>query len=386
MPKSGPKSGPMTEPTTSPTTNRSANALEDAASPTLITLKMDNAKVEDVMKAISKASGYKLGIFNQAMWRNGGAALTVSVDYDKQPFWNVIADFCQKAQISPYFGGGNRGDKILFLPAGQVGESMLNCPSSNVGAAVLLATQISRQNTVTFGEKASVQNNFEMQLMMLTEPKMRLVAYEQQPILEVAVDDKGNSLIVKGTRNSSRSEISNRQTQVTFGLALHYPDANPGTKITRLAGKIKLMIGTKADSLEFTDFSNAKEQVKQSAGGRRMTLESVKPMDRANGGNNRMYIVKVVIYRDKLNQQQFNEQINSLDLRVTDSRDRELQFQGNRETNNNGTEAHIGLMYRRFGPNEGVEEVGEPVKVAWEILSDGKEITLPFEFKDLPMP
>ena len=103
----------------------------------------------------------------------------------------------------------------------------------------------------------------------------------------------------------------------------------------------------------------------------------------------RQYLAQVVIYRDQLDRQKFMAMANGPSVRAFDTQGRELQFNRVRESNISDTEARLSLMFYRHGGGGGDEvgtEVGEPVKLVWELVTRSKDIDVPFEFKDLPMP
>jgi len=345
---------------------------------------MDNATFDAVLKAMSKQTGYSLRPYNQGMWGNRGNQAKISVDYQRTPFWEAVTDMCHKAQISPYFNGGS-SKQLLFLPAAQIGMSFIDCPLSTHGAAMIICTNLSRQNTVTFnGDAANVSNNFSGQVMVLLEPKMRVTRYAYQPMIDEAADDKGNNLVPPRDGDSGWSSNS-QQTQINLGMNLKYPAKDPGTKIAKLRGKVRLTVAVRTEPLEFTDLTGEKEQTLTTPSGRRLTVTSVKPLTDGNG-DNRQYVAQVTMYRDKLDQEKFNEQMYNPGIVLLDAQGRELQYQNVRDTSNNGTEAKLSIFDYRLSADEGGDDVGVPTKLVWDTTTQTRDIDLPFEFKDMPMP
>lgn len=386
---SAPLAATFAEPTTAPTTSPTTTAAPaDLTAPTRITLKMDDAGVEDVMAALSKQSGYSLRPFNRAMWNMRGARPTISVDYQNTTFWETLADFCQKSQLTPYFNDGS-GQQMLFIPTAQMGASVFNCPRSGDGGATLaILTQISRQSSVNLGTGLSPGNNsFSARLSVLVEPKLRLLGYYYVPKIDEAVDDNGNSLLPGGDQGSGGLNSASRQLQVTEVINLRYPKTHAGSKITRLRGAVRLKVATQIENAEFTNVLGDKEQSATTPSGRRITLRSVKATDAANLPEGaRQYLVQVTVYRDQSDQQKFNDLSNNAGLHVLDAQNRELQFQMNKEVVSNGNKATLSLMYYRRSPEEGGGALGEPARVVWDVILDSKDISIPFEFKDVPMP
>jgi len=362
--------------------------MNRVAAPTLITLKLNDASVEDVMAAFSKQTGYLLRPYNRAIWNGRANKQTVSVDYQNTPFWDALIDFCQKAQLSPYFNDST-SRQMLFMPSNQMGQSMFNSPRSASGAMLTLMTQLSRQSSISLGtQQSGGRSQFTGRMILLSEPKVRVTGFYYQAALDEAVDDNGNNLLPAGEHSFGGMNTTSRQSQVNVAINLLYPANKPGLKIARLRGKLKMKVATTIESVEFQDVSGDKEQPGKTESGRRITICSAKPLNEGNDkGNLRQYLVKVIVYRDKLEARKFTEMTNNLGLRVMDAQGRDLQFQMNREVTNKGNETHISMMYYRRSADEGGgDDVGEPAKIVWDVILDSKEITVPFEFKDLPMP
>ena len=355
------------------------------ASATLITLKIKDGTVDDVLNALTKQCGYPMKMYNRAAFRargNNADPQTFTLDYDNQPFWDVLKDVCAKTGISPYNDGQNRRG-LTFMPAANMGGSMFNCPISSSGAALCAMQALSRNSSITFGQNSPPNFNFNAQMLIMFEPKVRISSYYSSPQIDEAVDDKGNSLVNKAQQGSSSPNSASRQTQLGLGLNLIYPQTNPGTKIVKLRGKVRLNVATRAESVEVSDLT--KEQTQKSPSGRRITVRGVKPQN--DNENNRQYNLQVTFYRDGTDQQKFAESLNIPTVRLLDKDGRELQYQHNSRNDSNENEANQTMVFYRYGRNEGREEdVGEPVKVIWDVTTDTKEISVPFEFTDLPMP
>lgn len=354
------------------------------AAPTYVTLKMDNATIDAVLKAMSKETGYSLKMFNQGMWMRGGNQQKISIDYNKTLFWEALKDLCRKAQITPYFNGGS-GKQFLFLPAAQMGMSFIDCPTSVNGCVMIIFTNLSRQNSVTFEHNAT-SCDFSGGLMVMIEPKLHLLRYSYTPIIDQAMDDKGNSLVPPRNSGDSGWNGINRQMQLNLGMNLTYPMKNAGAKIAELRGRLKLTVVLKSEPLEFTSVNGEKEQTLSTPSGRRVTLISVKKSNEA-GDDNRQFIAKVKLYRDKLSDEKFNELTNSPGITLLDSKGNELQFQGEQDIKRGKDEATIDfLFYRRTSDDGGGQDVGTPAKLVWDFVNESRDIDLPFEFKDLPIP
>jgi len=58
---------------------------------------------------------------------------------------------------------------------------------------------------------------------------------------------------------------------------------------------------------------------------------------------------------------------------------------GNGSSGGGPDQMDIDIQFQRQNWN-GTENAGEPVKLLWEVPVETKEISVPFEFTDLPLP
>jgi hypothetical protein len=369
----------------------SAIDMNRVANGTRITLKVKDAPIDEVLKQITRQMGVPIRMFNRAAFGNRGnnaEPQLLTLEYNDQPFWDVMRDLCEKAGVGPYNDGQQRRGMML-APPNFGGNQLFNSPSYTSGAALCLMSNLSRNTKILFGPDQQPEYNFNASMTVMLEPKVRIGSWYSSPIMEEAVDDKGNSLLPKDPPSNASPTVPTAgmyrqsQNQASVSVALTYPAANPGTKIAKLRGKARVNVTTRSELVEVNDIS--KEQTRKASNGARIVVRSVKPQ--TENENNRQWTVQVSYYREGSDIQRFMDMVQSPTLRLVDANGRDLRYQPTARSDNNENEANQTLTFFRYSRNEGNEEdVSEPARVIWEVSIDSKEISIPFEFTDLPMP
>jgi hypothetical protein len=349
--------------------------VNKVAGPTLVTLDVKDAPIRDVLEQLSKQTGYKIQPYNDSGFDQANLP-NITLSVKDQPFWQVMREVMNKGEVAVY-ESGNNDDIMRMMPQRNMGRSMSNAPVSLNGAFMVLATNIQRNNSVDLSNPDNVQRSMSLQLQVYSEPKVNVLRYSYQPEIEEAVDDKGNSMANK--QNSHGGYSSGRQSVWSVGIPLVYPDS-PGSKIARLKGKIRMTVQTRSDKFEVSNLLETKDKTEK-VGGRRVTFVSAKR------NNNNQYAVKVVLYRDGMDQQAFYDMMNNPSgVRLLDKDGKVWRYSGS------GSGSSSGDRYERemiFYNNRGGDEAnapGEPVTFVWELPTGTQEITIPFEFSNLPLP
>ncbi|HEY8668105.1 MAG TPA: hypothetical protein VIL86_15765 [Tepidisphaeraceae bacterium] len=354
---------------------------------TPITLKVTDARPEAILAEISKQAGFEVVPYNETAWQ--GADLgTFSFSFDKKPFWEVLREVCQKANLSIY-NNGNPDRRIMLMPGNMGGNSgFMKFPASTKGAFMTVVTTLQKNSSVDLSNPQVINRALSMNITVLAEPKVRIIQYSYQPDVEEAVDEKGTSLLAGGggagagmRRSRFEGGMQNvRGSQVNMGVPLACP-AEAGQKIARLKGKVRFIVQTRAETIEVADPLAAKS-VSKTVGGRRFTLKEVKKI------NERAYQATVVFYREGMDQQAFSEMINNPTVKLLDADGKEITFNGtNGSTGSSNDQYEVKLQYYRRGKENGDNvDQGEPAKLVWEVTTGSQEVLIPFEFTDLPLP
>ena len=250
------------------------------------------------------------------------------------------------------------------------------------GAFLVVATQISRNQNVQIVPQGAGRNdeNFQIQLLAYAEPKLKVLRAGNLIKLEEVVDDKGNSLI----------PAAGASTRAGFGYyggnagawnlyaPLSYPK-DAGTRIARLRASATFTIQTKSHLIEVADLPHVNEKI-EAVGQTRVTVRKFAK----EAGN--MYRLTVVIARGDAGGDWESIQ-NSVHtrLKVVDAEGQALDSRG-WGTSTRNDEMEITLNFAPSRRPEDARQSGDPVKMVWDIPMESRELTIPFEFTDLPLP
>lgn len=340
--------------------------------PTTLTLHVKDAPAKAVFAEIATQARCEFPTFPPNLW-DANPGTPVTLDLDRVNFWTGFKEVCQRTGLYPMQGGN---DRRMTLQQ-NANNTNWNGPSVVSGPFLVVANRIHRANSVDLTNAAApVQHEFTLVLSAFAEPKIRVVQAGYYADVDEAVDDRGHSLVatdrVYGTTSSGQQWMWNATAR------LAYPDRDPGTRIARLKGHLTFLIQTRSETLDVPDLLTA-HNLTRTVAGRRIVLNQVK----ATG---EQYEVQMTIHRDGLSAREWNAMQNpGYAVRVTDKDGNPLAANGW------GGSSGVNQLVYTWTFNRNVwngrqNKVGEPHRLVWEIPTETREVTVPFEFKDLPIP
>jgi hypothetical protein len=309
-------------------------------------------------------------------------AAGVTINVDRQPFWNVMFNLCNQAGVSPQQMNQDAtvtlvrgGMGIPGMPVPQIGARGVVC-----GPLFLNASHIMLNSSIDLADPKKVQNSFTMNLLAYVEPKIRIFQNASNFKLESAVDDRGNNLI--GGEENQRMWGGGSGWVWNFSCMLRYPD-HPGSKIASMKGSLTVLAQTHFESVAFADIQNAKGASK-SARGRKVILNSFSRVD------NDQFTVSASLLKDGYNNADWERLVQQADsgVRLLDADGRSFARLNSGGGSATADRVTYTWTFRRlnFRGLQNDLTPGEPTRFVWDIPTDLKEITLPFELKDVPMP
>jgi hypothetical protein len=339
--------------------------------PSFVTIKVKDASPEEVFAQIARQSRCELPTMPKNLWKMGGFnAPRLTMEMERVPFWTAFKEACNQAGVYPQMGN----ERQLTLHRGN--SSQWNGPTVVSGPFMIVANRVFRSNSVELATPQNVQHQFEVSLSAFAEPKIKVLQSGYEVKLEEAVDDAGNSLVPDGAFGDGIS--SGQQWMWSMTARLKYPDA-PGKTIKRLKGSSRFVVQAKSERLDVPEVLSTKNLTKIVAG-RRILLKEVKK-------NGDQYEVSMTIYRDALTQAQWNAVQNpGYSVKLLDKEGRALSSHG---WGGGGGGSEMSFTWNfsrnRFGA-AGEDAPGEAYRLVWDIPVETREMSVSFEFKDLPLP
>lgn len=353
--------------------------------PTRVTLHLKDATAQAVIDAFSQQSGVPLRML---FFEEAAPPPKYTIDIENQPFWTALNEVSRKLQLAPQLAGDrNIQDLLPGNPDETLGVLLPAHPLVTLTARELRHEHnFSLKGTVENVQATNDRHTLYFNGWVLLDPKVR-VAPSTTPVVTIteAVDDKGNAL------TDNQGGASFVQSPVLWDLQVNLQGrADAGQKLTRLKGSIKAFIVTKREVWEVPNLGDVVgpviKTIKSEQGN-----ETYKLLDLAQEG--KVYEITMSVQRppqaapeappadEDFNAQQLRlarQDIGAM-ARLLDAKGRDIPYIGSRVEGEN--------TVLQFGPqSEGENAPGIPVKIVFDIPVEFRELEIPFEYKNLPLP
>ena len=341
-----------------------------AERPTAVTLHMADASPRDVIAALAKQGGMPLPVWPEQLWtpRFGGAIPRVTVDADGRPFWDVVADVCDKAGVCPRLMGPG-GDVVLM----QGSAGSLRCPRSvTPGRFLVVATGVQRMRSLTFGpNQPQPQASDAIRFALFADPKVPVLSAEMAPTLTEAVDDRGRSLVPPtdaGWRRQPNPFAGGHM--IDFSAPLTLPDGGY-RQIARLKGTLRLVVPSRVERVEVADVSSNAPSTHR-AGPYTVRVEYCQVNDRV------LICRAAVVTANEAEAAAVEHAVSG--IRFEDANGQTITSRGG------GPGMHRGDRVDVMANAVAADPIRLPVKLVWDAPVGPKEVEVAFEFHDLPLP
>jgi hypothetical protein len=355
--------------------------------PKRVTLHMTNKSIGDVLKELTRQTGYKLAPWEGQPNAAGGKAV-YTFHFDKLPFWEALDKVCEASGMvlqQNYWGD----DSLHFI----LQDSYVPF-NYYLGPFKVMATGFAYNRTNNFGQlprnplQAVVpgqgqqgSESLTVSLTIAVEPKLPIIRVGMVK-LTVAEDEEKHSMLPNG--DASPNAMWNQRFYYGGGYRSFFHQAQASlvwpSKSSRVVKTLKGLIPVTllADQKPaiVTEKLTASKGKKFKVGAASFHIEDVAELP------GKQYQVKMSITEDSNDNSGDYTRINSLQQRIEllDSKGNKHHFYFNNIANNSPTSIQLTMTVQPAGPN-----LGPPTKLlyyAWVLM----EHEVPFEFKDLPLP
>jgi hypothetical protein len=347
----------------------------DVTRATPVSVTADNLPPKVVFDEIAKQAGIEFSTITKDFW-DRGTWTPISLAAKEEPFWVVMKDACAKAGVSLKYATDTAEPRAILARDNQ---DWTKYPTVANGPFLVSLIGLHRASTVDMRKPADVQRTFYVKFTVFCEPRFRLLRASQYAKVEDAKDDKGNSLI-PAEKDAGDVSPTNFVTSWVYNLEgkLEYPReaATAGTKIPRLRCSARLVAQTRSETIEYADPLTNKPVTKAVAG-RKVVFKDVR-----RGAEE--YEATVTIVRDQVPPAQWeNTVFPGNALRLIDGEGKQIVARGF-GLGGKGDEGTYVFKFEKEPPHG--SRIGKPLKLAWEIPVETREIPLTFEFRDVPIP
>lgn len=324
--------------------------------PSLITIHVKDASPAEVFADLSRQSGGALPTWPDKLWDEPNWP-KLTLDIDRQPFWEVIADLGKRLQVD-YLNSEPQEIRIA--------RDSGHPPAGTFISGAFLVTA----DPIVF------RNGMNIEVSVYGEPKVvvtRAVSFK----LERAEDDHGNPLLPQTSRRmfGRRFRTGSRQLPMPFQRP---PDEV--IRIGRLKGSINVVVQTAADIWEVKDPATMTATTRM-VDTVPVTLESFYPA-RSGGEGYELLAALPIGFNSRGTQDEITELIRKR-MKVLDENGQALTVSmvDSRGTND-GAEVTADFIPSTL---RGGVRIGSPAKIIWDIPTETRQLVVPFDFTEIPI-
>jgi len=354
-------------------------AADDAApqniGPTLVTVHAKAASLTEVVRQIAEQAG-------MPVTTNGRQSdSTITIDADRQPFWNVLGEVCDQAHATLEMAWNNPPQVMVMVGSSQPGRRIIN------GPVMALFQQIDHQNRLT--APVGQRDSCNISVSVMWEPRLNVLFTDPVSTPSAAQDDNGLSLVpavpaangqMFGRYRDLRMNGPQGGFQSQFSVPLNAPPS-AGRKITHLQGILRLWAAGKTDHAEI---DNLPSVAKTGSSCELGDVGSIK-VNKGNVSDQMVQISFTLTKRSDENDEQWSRRgilFQGLHARVLDSRGN--VWGQNPGGNGWGWGPKEMSIYVNVGRADGVSS--SPAKLVLEGTASAQEIDAEYDLRDLPLP
>jgi hypothetical protein len=349
-----------------------------------ISLHFKDAPPQQVLEELSRQTGFT---FRLTEFGRDQDAKPVTVDVEGKEFWPVLNELSKQMGVSFRRGGLNQGFQVW---PGRTVIERGNGPQSASLLGVLRADSVGRSRSLRWGADgvAGSTETVSVGLLFQIDPRIQVLSASYQPKIDEAVDNTGRSIALPRPAFAADFTMMGGADfddggGRRFNVSLRAPGPQ-AQRITRLKGSVRLRVATRSETWE-VDVDEEKPRTKtiQRDGGQ-LSLNAG-PWRRRGGA----YEIELAMRELEaapgvagINRRRMLGFPTFGTVRLLDAQNRELNRGGS-----SGSGGSTGLEYRMsFSSRGGENDAGAPAKLVWTLPTEWKDVEVPFELTDLPLP
>ena len=347
-------------------------AEKSRSGPTLITLRLRDAPIPTAIQQLSEHAKVDIALWPPALAQQLQTKITL--DADREPFWTVVRKLCEKTGLGLERSG--QQNQITLVQRADWSKR----PFSSHGAFTIIANSLQRNHSVDLAVPGNITTSFNMHLTALVDPKVKAMQGTTMVHLDEVTDDRGNSLVPQGFVPRSMTVPgwgSNWMWDLHAPLQ-YRPDM--GKRIALFRGSVRFLVQDKVDVWEIENILTARNPERPIPIGKYAITGLRKTADRA-------YELAISIEHSANmvpNQSPLTDFTTiQRSIRLLDASGLPYRLSGGGGGGGGGRLQYT-LNYQ--APDQPHKPPGPPAKLIWEIPLELKEVTVPIELRDIPIP
>jgi hypothetical protein len=340
--------------------NREFPPLPQAEMPkgTRITGKWDNAPLARVVRELPE-----VGKARVALASGTDDELKVTLDVSDQPLWEVLRQIAVQTRVAPSTESGERGQITLRA---QSGSKAL--PTAVQGPYMVSLQRVNYSSSMALGGEQQQNHYVQLYFILAAEPGTPMYGITQQVKIEEAVDQAGNTLGPGNIHYSPEPQrLQNTWWMQGYG-SIGFNDTS--TRLARVRGYASVFTYDKLESFEIDDPVNAR--------GKSMTIDGLRVRLRQFEETSSEYRARFEVDgngNDPAVRYRFAPSDNN--MKLLDANGRSFDSSGSSWGHGDPFQ-----FSRDFQKSSG----RAPAKLVLSVPSSLKELRVPFEFTDIPLP
>ena len=342
-----------------------------AGGETLVTLHLKDAYPDDAIIKIHDQTQVDFNAVPEDLWDKIDKKVTV--DAEGKPLLAVLWEICAQSNVA--FRTSPFERSIELIPAS---GNLAGRPICAAGPLLFVPETMVRSQSITYSAERRRQDGCTIQLAIYQEPGLNVIALGSGLDISEAVDENGHSLLPTGPKRAGAAPVLTRgsaYSQASVQLAL---GENAGRTVKSLKGTYTVVLPTQTRQTQFDDVMSGKE-LTETLGDFAITIKAQPGDARTMGLRITAAPAKDVMIKG--GDPRWNLLTNALsNAHFVDAKGHSTRSWGIGITSNAATyQADI-----TFPPAGAAGGNGRKLVVDLPIAS--KELSLPFAFKDLPLP
>jgi len=346
--------------------------------PTLIALHLKDATPQDAFAELSRQCGLPIVPQSENLWRRVNQ-LSITLDLTDEPFWAAMRRVCTNFGVRAIFTGGDEEPAKITLIRDTAGE--MSSPAAFNGSFMMLATRLSRRSAFEGGDEgddkkpaARPEVSLTAEVTFFADPKWRIIEHPEKASIESALDDQGQAL---PRIDPMRMQVFKPENPIWLMRTdiKHVPAGC--RKLSRVKGNFRIVLLEQSDPIEVPNILAIHNALRK-VGGRTVQIkEAVK--------DGEGFKLRLTIFRNGLSTQEWRQQRESQCIALLDEKSHPLT-RGGFNADENGDQVDYELNFFKTDPTgQATNGTGDPAKLVMQLPLEPREVTVPFEFKELPI-
>lgn len=336
--------------------------------PTRLSLNLKNVLPQAAVAEVAKQAGVTIQTINSP--QGVMAALTaprIDVAGDGKTFWETLRDICKSGGLMPQVNYQNP-KQIQLVP--RPAEATIDYPTVSAGSCFLVLNNVvSTFDADPVALAKEPDRRLDVSLTLFAEPKLSVYRIGSVATIETAVDEKGNSLVKPRDPWEDRGGGRSSNWMADVNCRLKYPP-NVGDRIAKLKGYASVIVAGKNQTIALKNPLTLKN-ADQNVDGQTLRVIGVRKLSPNQYDASFICSFDSLILRDWDDFQRV--------AKLVDRNGKEFQRGG-------GGYGMNGQKTLEFSVTFMGEGTSEPAELDVTLPTQVKELRVPFEFTDLPLP